>query len=91
MAKNKEDKINNVFVKITIEYNNNTKQVLLFDDKEFAEQKYNEFVDQLHKEKTYKSFIDNSLFSINDIRSVHFEMLPGFSNHMLVLVDTTSK
>lgn len=88
--KNKEDKISdNVFVKITIEYVNNTKQVLLFDDKEFAEQKYNEFVEQIQKEKVCRSFIDSSLYLINNIHSVHFELLPGFSNHMLVLIDTT--
>jgi hypothetical protein len=92
--KNKEVKTNDeVFVKITVEYFGNTKKVLLFDDKEFAEQKYNELVDHLHKEKAGRSFItiDSSLFPINDIRFVHFEPLPGFSNHMLVLIDTTIK
>ena len=44
--KNKEAKTSDeVFVKLTIEYFDNTRKVLLFDDKEFAEQKYKELVD----------------------------------------------
>lgn len=91
--KNKGKTDDEVFVKITIGYFNDTKKVLLFDDKEVAEQKYNEFVDQLHKEKESRFFItiDGSLFPNNDINFVHFEPLPGFSNHMLVLIDTTEK